>query len=433
MSASPLSVSAGVSPSIQHGGRHGPEPSAPQSGFGAIMQSLSEKGGRSKGSESANKASVAAAIPSVQGDNAPAALPTPEAQAGGLTAASARLPSTFAASVPCGTNSSSSPPPNASGASPAATSSSVDGIAATQLLSVLGDSSAAASSAAASPYFGAQKAARSASIPARGPAGSDIEAFSTTAAAMGLRVSHAASHLGLALPSQLTGANSSSAVSGAPTNSLPPATEHASASIAEIASLLADGGGDRTVVDSGGESGVGSAMSFTGVSLSLIPDVVAEATASLEQPEAASSQASATPVSTASNAKVVGARELEVELSPAELGSLTVKLKLVGSALSVVIEASKPSTLSAIERERDTIISRITSADHEVSSLILRPSDSPPNAHENGEDYGQVAQNGGNGQQQTAQRPPGREAGANKKDSSPENPSPSDSPGYLVV
>ncbi|HEV3043857.1 MAG TPA: flagellar hook-length control protein FliK, partial [Roseiarcus sp.] len=76
-------------------------------------------------------------------------------------------------------------------------------------------------------------------------------------------------------------------------------------------------------------------------------------------------------------------KELDVQLNPADLGSLTVKMRLSNGNLAVVIEAAKSSTARLIESERDAIVERLTSVDQPVASVVVQASDSVPTQGEN--------------------------------------------------
>ena len=65
-------------------------------------------------------------------------------------------------------------------------------------------------------------------------------------------------------------------------------------------------------------------------------------------------------------------KELHIALDPADLGEMTVKLRLVGGKLSVTIAVANPQTLSAIEGDRDTITARLASGDQSLEALTIQ-------------------------------------------------------------
>jgi chemotaxis protein MotD len=80
------------------------------------------------------------------------------------------------------------------------------------------------------------------------------------------------------------------------------------------------------------------------------------------------------PTSAATNiAAAQPVKELEIQLDPTDLGAVSVKMRLSGGKLSVVMEIAKPTTLQAVEGERGAITDRLGSAAQPLESLVIRP------------------------------------------------------------
>jgi chemotaxis protein MotD len=137
--------------------------------------------------------------------------------------------------------------------------------------------------------------------------------------------------------------------------------------------------------------------------------LTAKATASPNSPATASVQASQ-PV-----------KELQLNLDPADLGAVSVKMRLTDGKLSVVMEVSNPSTLKAVEGERETIATRLGSTAPSLESLVIKPtamnqtnaetknaSDQKPDSRENAQS------NENRDSQPNGQQPSGRENSAGR-------------------
>ena len=111
------------------------------------------------------------------------------------------------------------------------------------------------------------------------------------------------------------------------------------------------------------------------------------------------SQAAASASAPAGSASVAGSqpvKELEIKLDPADLGAMSVKMRLTDGKLSVVMEVSKPSTLKAVESDRDAIAQRLGLSVQSLESLVIKPSAAN-------------AQTGADGAAASGQKPEGRE------------------------
>lgn len=64
---------------------------------------------------------------------------------------------------------------------------------------------------------------------------------------------------------------------------------------------------------------------------------------------------------------------LNLELKPANLGSVTVRLALKDNAITIHIEAQRPETLAAIEREREALAGALASAGYSVDAVTAAP------------------------------------------------------------
>lgn len=101
-------------------------------------------------------------------------------------------------------------------------------------------------------------------------------------------------------------------------------------------------------------------------------------------------------------------KELQIDLDPTDLGAVSVKMRLAGGKLSIVMEVATPSTLKSIENERDAIADRLGSTAQSLESLIIKPAaTSQTNAESDN------APNHKPGSQETAQNDPNRESQGN--------------------
>ena len=69
-------------------------------------------------------------------------------------------------------------------------------------------------------------------------------------------------------------------------------------------------------------------------------------------------------------------RELDVELAPAGLGTVLVKMRLNNGKLSVVLEVSSASALRAVQGEQDAISVSLSSSAQPLGSLTIKQTDS---------------------------------------------------------
>ena len=106
--------------------------------------------------------------------------------------------------------------------------------------------------------------------------------------------------------------------------------------------------------------------------LSQLPAFIAEQASTLaaSAADASASTPSAAPAAQAKAAQAV--KELHIALDPADLGQMTLKLRLAGGKLSVTIDVANPQTLAAIEGDRSLIASRIFSGDQTLEDLVIQ-------------------------------------------------------------
>jgi chemotaxis protein MotD len=91
---------------------------------------------------------------------------------------------------------------------------------------------------------------------------------------------------------------------------------------------------------------------------------------------------------------------LTIQLHPAELGTVTVRMTLKGDAMDVEVEAGRRATAQAIEADREALTGLLRSAGYHVEVLTVRAVDpsstaSPPGALPGSADAGPQLQSGG--------------------------------------
>jgi chemotaxis protein MotD len=107
-----------------------------------------------------------------------------------------------------------------------------------------------------------------------------------------------------------------------------------------------------------------SSSGLASIPLSQLADFVADQASSLSSP---SSPSAPSP----SGAAPQAVKELEISLDPANLGAVSVKMRLANGKLSIVIGVSNSSTLSAIENERSAIAARLGSTEQPLENLAI--------------------------------------------------------------
>jgi chemotaxis protein MotD len=129
------------------------------------------------------------------------------------------------------------------------------------------------------------------------------------------------------------------------------------------------------------------------IPLSQLADFVADQASALTSPNSPS-------VPSASAAAPQAVKELEISLDPANLGAVSVKMRLANGKLSVVIGVSNSSTLAAIENERGAIAARLGSTEQPIENLVI-VSRGPSN--ETSQDFAQANPGGNDASDQGSQ------------------------------
>ncbi len=167
---------------------------------------------------------------------------------------------------------------------------------------------------------------------------------------------------------------------------------------------------DAAAAIQGGTSGVvdASIASLLGgtaapVSLDQLGDVIANAAGDLNPQSSAAAGATA--------ARTAPIKELDVQLNPANLGSLTIEMRLSDGKLAVTIKAEKSDTLKLIDSERGSISDKLASLNFSVESVTVKGADAPAaNAAGTDPSNSGMASNGG-AQGQSGQTGDGAQSG----------------------
>jgi flagellar hook-length control protein FliK len=143
------------------------------------------------------------------------------------------------------------------------------------------------------------------------------------------------------------------------------------------------------------------------IPINQLADFVATEAASLsaEIPPATTQQSSAS-----SAPQVI--KELSVALDPADLGAVSIKMRLANGKLTVVIGAANASTRQAIESDRQAIVDRLASGQQILEALIVR-SEGPTQVLSGGNDASdsnEPRQSHANGDPASAERGAGGES-----------------------
>ena len=78
-------------------------------------------------------------------------------------------------------------------------------------------------------------------------------------------------------------------------------------------------------------------------------------------------------------------RELDVELAPAGLGAVSVKMRLSNGKLSIVMEVSNAHALRAVQGEQAAIAASLGSSAQPLDSLVIRQSETSQNQGDKGD------------------------------------------------
>jgi hypothetical protein len=161
----------------------------------------------------------------------------------------------------------------------------------------------------------------------------------------------------------------------------PSAAAWPTATVADAAPGLFNAGVDSSVAGSGP------------IAVSQLADWLAGEASGLTSQTASSDATSAAAVGGAQTVK-----ELQIDLEPSDLGAVSVKMRMAHGQLSVVMEVAKPSTLNAIENERDAITDRLGLSAQPLAALIIRPAATTQTSAESGGAQDQQSGNQGNAQ-----------------------------------
>jgi hypothetical protein len=113
-----------------------------------------------------------------------------------------------------------------------------------------------------------------------------------------------------------------------------------------------------------------SASTFT-VAFADLPNFIVDQAGSLSA--AAPDAAPATNAAGNSSPKAAEAvKELQISLDPADLGAMTLKLRLAGGKLSVTISVANPQTLAAIKDDSALIAQRLGSNNQALDDLVIQ-------------------------------------------------------------
>lgn len=92
-----------------------------------------------------------------------------------------------------------------------------------------------------------------------------------------------------------------------------------------------------------------------------------------EASDLTSQPAAAEATSATGGVKAQAVKELQIELNPADLGAVSVTMRMAQGQLSVVMEVAKSSTLKSIESERDAITDRLGLSAQSLEIVIGKP------------------------------------------------------------
>jgi hypothetical protein len=150
-----------------------------------------------------------------------------------------------------------------------------------------------------------------------------------------------------------------------------------------------------------------SAIGTSSIDVDQLADVIADHARAL-----ASQGASGTTAAVGANP----VKELDVRLNPADLGSLTVKMRIADGNLAIVIEAEKSSTAKLIDGERSAIVERLASVDQPLASVVIKASENGATQAENGNASGSSTPQQGDGQNSAANGSGGQTRSSRSRD-----------------
>ncbi len=119
-------------------------------------------------------------------------------------------------------------------------------------------------------------------------------------------------------------------------------------------------------------SGISAASAPATVALADLPAFLAGEASSLTSAAATEApSASSSPTTPAAARTAQAVKELKISLDPADLGEMTIKLRLADGKLSVSIAVANPSTLGTIQDDRELIAARLAGGGQTLENLVI--------------------------------------------------------------
>jgi hypothetical protein len=157
-----------------------------------------------------------------------------------------------------------------------------------------------------------------------------------------------------------------------------------------------------------------SATPSVSLPLASLPAFIADQASALAADAPSATSAAATTSATPKAAQAV--KELQISLEPADLGEMTLELRLADGKLSVTIAVANPKTLGAIEDDRALIAARLGAGDQTLEDLVIQRQTAAPATPETASSHVIASESGADpstsdGEANSA-NPGGRRAGA---------------------
>lgn len=127
-------------------------------------------------------------------------------------------------------------------------------------------------------------------------------------------------------------------------------------------------------------------------------------------------------------------KTLEIKLTPVELGTVKVSLKITGGNVEVTMTASNPQTAELLKQDRQLLDQMLRATGHRADSITIQAAadDRPTGPHQAGQaqssgaSFAQADQNSGNGSFQNPLQQGGRQENREQGRQSPDSSSPED-------
>jgi chemotaxis protein MotD len=103
-----------------------------------------------------------------------------------------------------------------------------------------------------------------------------------------------------------------------------------------------------------------------------LPSFIADQASALSAATSSDNQPTASTAANPSPKAAEAVKELQISLDPADLGAMTLKLRLAGGKLSVTISVANPQTLAAIKDDSALIAQRLGSNDQALDNLVIQ-------------------------------------------------------------